>query len=230
MAQFEYEYAGYWRQVLILEVIRIFRYGTFQVFRYWPAVNGSDCCALTFSCFQVYGWIAVVAATEPGLGAAFREVGRPWITIRKPLGPLDSGDSRTRDTAQGHLLQDGHTSNDFRWWRVAVIWVVEVAVIWVVEGCGHLGGGGCAIPGPNCRIRPGKPVGHPPSPPVTTSMLHRCRDNGINVPLMSYSTVVQDSGSDERGRHQWYQRHRVHQRHRLFRTKGVPLRRESRSP
>jgi hypothetical protein len=39
------------------------------------------------------------------------------------------------------------------------------------------------IPGTRCHIRPGNPVGHPACPAVTASMLHRCRDNGIDAPL-----------------------------------------------
>jgi hypothetical protein len=66
MAQFEYEYASCWRQVLILEVIRDFRYGTFQVFL--DIAGGEQKRLLRFDVllFPVSGRIAVVAATKPG--------------------------------------------------------------------------------------------------------------------------------------------------------------------
>jgi hypothetical protein len=125
-----------------------------------------------------------------------------------PGTPRTSVTAGTRDTAQGYSLQDDHASDDFRRWRVAVIGWWRDCAIWAVEGlrsfgrwrgCGHLSCGGCAIPGPNCRIRPGNPVGHSFSPPVTTSMLHPCRRSDINAPLMPFRTAGRTGESGTSG-------------------------------
>ena len=67
ITHFEYEYADCWRQALILGAIRSFSDTVhFKYFGVLAWVNGSDRCALPFSCFQAPGWADVPAATEPG--------------------------------------------------------------------------------------------------------------------------------------------------------------------
>src|SRR5438045_848670 len=78
MAHFEYEYADCWRQALILDVIRPFRMRYISsISGALAGVNGSDCCALPFSCSQAAGRTAVAVATEPGLGTAPGSETRP---------------------------------------------------------------------------------------------------------------------------------------------------------